>query len=118
MQTPPQIVFEGMDSSEFIEQRILEELAKLEQFYDRIISARVVVYLPHKRHAKGNLFGVKVFLSLPGDHDVVVDRRPARHHAHEDMNVAIRDSFGAARRQLQDAVRKMQGKTKRHGGGA
>jgi len=35
-------------------------------------------------------------------------------HAHEDVYVALRDAFKAARRQLQDSIRKKRGKVKQH----
>ena len=39
---------------------------------------------------------------------------PDDKHAHEDVYVAIRDAFDAARRQLQDQLRESQGKVKAH----
>ena len=39
---------------------------------------------------------------------------PDDEHAHEDVYVAIRDAFDAARRQLQDQIRTSQGKVKVH----
>jgi hypothetical protein len=41
---------------------------------------------------------------VPG-REIVVGREPAN-HAHDDMNVAIRDAFDAARRQLEDVARR------------
>lgn len=114
MKTPLVIHFEGLDPSEFIEARVREEAEKLEQFFDKIISCRVVIEKPHKHHNKGNLYGVKIFMSLPGNNMVSVDQNPGRNETHEDVYVAIRDSFNAARRQMQDTVRKMQGKVKAH----
>ena len=35
-------------------------------------------------------------------------------HAHEDFYVTMRDAFNAARRQLEDYVRRRRGKVKRH----
>lgn len=114
MKTPLAIHFEGLDPSEFIEARVRDEVAKLEHFFDKIISCRVVVEKPHKHHHKGNQYGVKIFMSLPGNNLVSVDHNPGKNETHEDVYVAIRDSFNAARRQLQDTVRKMQGKVKTH----
>jgi len=104
MEVPLDIRFEGIEHSDFVEGRIREEVEKLEQFFDKIISCRVVVYLPHKKKNKGNLFAVRIFLSLPGGKTIKVDRHPGQHQAHEEPYVAIRDSFQAARRQLQDLV--------------
>ena len=114
MQVPLEISFEGLEHSEFVEKRIREEVSKLEQFFDKIISCRVTVYLPHKHKTKGNLYAVRIYLSLPGGKMVKVDRNPDQHQAHEEPYVAIRDSFRAARRQLQDLVGIWAGKVKAH----
>ncbi len=114
MQVPLEISFEGLSHSEFVESRIREEVSKLEQFFDKIISCHVTVYLPHKHKTKGNLYAVRIYLSLPGGKMVKVDRRPDKHQAHEQPYVTIRDAFRAARRQLQDLVRIWAGKVKTH----
>lgn len=114
MQTPPEIVFSNMDSSDFIRARIEDEIAKLEQFHDRITRCRVIVEAPHRHQNKGNLYNVRVHLSLPGQGEVDVNRNPREHQAHQDVYVAIRDAFAAARRQLQDLARKRQGQVKQH----
>lgn len=117
MKTPAEIHFEGLDQSDFIEARVREEIDKLEQFFDKIISCRVVVEKPHKHQNKGNHYGVRIFMSLPGDNIISVDRNPGKNETHEDVYVAIRDSFNAARRQLKEKVRKMQGNVKTHQNG-
>ena len=114
MQVPLDIKFEGLEPSEFVAKRVEEEVAKLEGFFSEIVSCHVVVSLPHQHHNKGNLYEVKVLLTLPWKKAVAVDRQPGNRHAHEDVYVAIRDSFKAARRQLQDELRKVQGKVKAH----
>jgi ribosome-associated translation inhibitor RaiA len=113
MQVPVQISFEHFPHSDAIEARVREEVGKLEQFYDRITAARVVIAKPQARHEKGDTYQVKVHLSIPGAPDVVVSRDPAVTGAHEDAYVAVRDAFQAARRQLQDAVREREPKSAR-----
>ena len=114
MQVPLQISFEGLAHSDALEVRVREEIAKLEQFCDRITSARVVIARPQHRHHKGDVYQVRIHLTLPGASDIVVSREPAVTGAHEDAYVTIRDAFRGARRQLQDATRKRQGKVKLH----
>ena len=43
MQIPLQIVFEHVDHSDLIESNVRKAVGKLEHFYDRITSARVVI---------------------------------------------------------------------------
>lgn len=113
MELPIQITFRGMGPSEAIEARIRERAEELERFYDRITSCRVVES-GHRHHHKGRIYHVRIDLSVPGA-EIVVDRDPAEHHAHEDCHVAIRDAFDAVRRQLEDNVRRARGQTKAHG---
>ena len=113
MQVPLQITFRHMDTSEAAAARIRERAAELERFFDRIISCRVVVECRHPRRQQGNLFRARVDLKVPG-REIVVGRDPAAHRAHEDVYVAIRDAFDAARRLLEDHVRGRRGEVKLH----
>ena len=96
-----------------MEARIREKVEKLETYYDHLTSCRVMVEAPERRHHKGNLYHVRVELGVPGK-ELVVSRHPKDKHAHEDVYVAIRDSFDAARRQLEDHARKQAGEIKFH----
>ena len=113
MKQPVQITFRDIPPSEFVEARIQEKTKKLEQFYDQIMSVRVVVESPHSHQHKGNLFHVCIDITVP-DGELVVNRAPKDHHAHEDVYVAIRDAFDAAKRQLKEYSRKRRGKVKNH----
>jgi ribosomal subunit interface protein len=113
MQTPLEITFRNMDHSDAVEARIREKVEKLEQVYDRITACRVRVEAINRQHTKGNLFQVNIELSVPGK-QVVVDRNPGKNHAHEDVYVAVRDAFNAARRRLEDHSRRKSGKVKTH----
>jgi ribosomal subunit interface protein len=111
MQIPLEIRFQNIDRSPTVEAAVREAAAKLEQFADTIMSCRVTVEGPHKRHQQGNLFAVHVDVRYAGG-EVVASREPSAHHAHEDVYVAVRDAFKAARRQLQDRVRVQRGDVK------
>lgn len=114
MQTQLQLSFEHIGHSDAIEARIRDEAAKLEQFYDRITSMRVVVARPQHRHHTGDVYQIRVHISVPGAPDIVISREPAATAAHEDVYVTINDAFKAAGRQLQDFARKRQGQVKEH----
>ena len=113
MQQPLQITYRDFPRSDALDADIRDKAAKLEQFYDRIMACRVVVEAPHSHHHQGNLFHIRIDLTVPGS-ELVVKRAPKEHHAHEDPYVAVRDAFDAARRQLQDYARKQRGKVKNH----
>ena len=113
MQTPLQITFRNLAPSEAIEAKIRERAEKLDTFYERIIGCHVTVEAPHRHHHQGKLFQVGIDLVLPGA-ELVVNRAPHDHHAHEDVFVAIHDAFDSARRQLQDHARRQRADTKVH----
>lgn len=113
METPLQINFRDIDPSPAIEADIRDKVERLERYFGRIISCRVVVEARHRHQRKGKLYGVRIELGLPGK-DVVVNRAGPQDHAHEDVYVAIRDAFDAAKRQMQDRVREARGEVKTH----
>jgi ribosomal subunit interface protein len=113
MKLPLEIVFRNLDPSAAVEAKIRERAEKLETFYQDIMRCQVVVEADHKHHHKGNLYHVRIDLTVP-DAELVASREPEEHHAHEDVYVAIRDAFDAIRRQLEDYARRRRGKVKAH----
>ena len=105
---------DGEDRNVEAEERVRQEAEKLEQFYDHIMSVRVVIARPQHTHHKGDTYSVRLHLTVPGAEDIAVSRDPAVTGRHEDIQVTISDAFDAARRQLQDFVRKRQGHVKAH----
>jgi cold shock CspA family protein len=102
-----------MPPSEAIETHIREKAEKLDSFYDRMMSCRVIVEAPHRHHRKGKLYHVRIDLTVPGG-ELVVNREPSKRAAHKDVYVAIRDAFGATRRKLQDYGRRQRRDVKAH----
>jgi cold shock CspA family protein len=128
---PIQITYRTVEPNETIEALIREEAAKLDEFYPRITSCRVLVEVPHRHHARGNLYHVRVDLVLPGG-EIVVKRqaslRPRLEGArrlrvtkdeeaqlpHRDLRLAIANAFHAARRRLEDYARRRRSAVKTH----
>ena len=108
MEIPLQISLHGIEHSNALYNAIREKADKLERYYDHIMSCRVVLELAgrHKRH--GKQFSVRIDLKVPGGELVVT-----REHD-EDLQIALRDAFDAARRQLEDYARGQRGDVKRH----
>ena len=111
MQGPIQIVFHEVKHSEALENQIREKVHKLESFHPNLIRCHVSVEQPHRHKHQGKLFNVRIALHVPGS-EIVVNR-----DANEDVYVALRDSFDAARRKLEDHARKIRGEVKHHEGG-
>jgi len=108
MQIPLEIRFRNMDPSPAVETAIRKKVEKLERYGEHILNCSVTVEVPHKHQAKGTLYRVVVDIRVPGG-EIVASRDPGQDQAHEDIYVALRDSFKAARRQLQNHVRVRRG---------
>ncbi len=113
MQLPLQITFQKMEPSPAVEAKIREKAEKLERFHDHIMACRVVVEPLGQHHHQGNLYQIKIDITVPGG-EIVVSRESGQNHAHEDIYVSIRDAFNAARRQLEERLRKTRRKVKTH----
>ncbi len=108
MQIPLQITTRGIQHSEALETHIRDRVNKLEKFFDRITSCRVVAELPHKHHSQGKQFNVRIDIGVPGNEIVV------NHDHAEDIYVALNDAFDAAQRKLEDYAHKLRGDVKTH----
>jgi len=113
MQTPLQIAFRGLEGSEATRGLIEEKVVWLEQYYDRITGCRVVVEAPHRHHRHGNQYLVRIDLKVPAG-EIVVNREPPQRSESRDLVVAIRDAFDAARRKLEEHVRRHRQEVKNH----
>jgi ribosomal subunit interface protein len=108
MQIPMQITIRDIEHSEVLETHIREKAKKLDEFFNHIMSCRVVVEMPHKHHHQGKQYNVRIDIGVPGN-EIVVNRDHS-----EDVYIALRDAFDAAKRQLEDYVRKVRGDIKTH----
>jgi ribosome-associated translation inhibitor RaiA len=113
MSFPLTITFRDLSSSPTIEEFVRRWASKLEAIYDRIERCQVVIERPHQRHHQGQRYHIRVTLAVPGP-DIEVSRDHALDGAHEDVYVAIRDAFRAARRQLEDHARRQRADVKTH----
>ncbi|HTN93850.1 MAG TPA: ribosome-associated translation inhibitor RaiA [Gallionella sp.] len=108
MQTPLQITIRDIEHSDALETHIRDKAAKLEEFFERITSCRVMVEMPHRHQHQGKQFKVRIDIGVPGS-EIVVNRDHA-----EDVYVALRDGFDSAKRQLEEYARKLRGDVKTH----
>jgi ribosome-associated translation inhibitor RaiA len=113
MQIPAKIGFDGVPESDAVQKAVWRHVSELERYFDRITSCRVTIARPQHHGHKGDLYSVRLDLTVPGE-EIVVNRERRFDHAHEDVYVAMRDAFDAARRRLEDYVRRMRGMVKSH----
>jgi len=113
MQTPVEIVFDDIESSSAIEQRIRDRVRRLERFYGGITSCHVALSAPHRHQRKGERWNVRIEVRVPGT-ELVTSRKPGDVDAHEDVFVAIRDAFDVMERELKAWHAKVRGEVKTH----
>lgn len=131
MTLPIQITFRNIEPSERIEAVVRKEAAKLEKFYSGIMSCRVALEVPEHRRRYGGLYRVRIDLGVPGG-ELVIKNEPNLHRSlqaeeqpktakqleintpHKHVQVAIRDAFRLARRQLEEYARRQRRDVKTH----
>lgn len=101
------VTFRNMDPSPSLESFIRRWAERLERVDPRVQSCDVTVEIPHHRHQQGNHFKVQLMIAVPGK-QIAISRDPGDDNAHEDVRVAVRDSFRAARRQLEAHVQRLR----------
>lgn len=105
---PLQITVRDMPISLALETHIRKKAEKLNRFYKRISSCRIVVEVPQKHKHQGKLYNVRIDLTVPGK-ELVVTRK-----LDQDVYIAIRNAFEAIFRQLEEHARKRHGRVKTH----
>jgi ribosomal subunit interface protein len=108
MQIPLQISLHGVAPSDALHKIIRDRAEKLERYYSHIMSCRVVLELEGRHQAHGRQFKVRIDLKVPGSEIVVT------HEHDEQLEVALRDAFDAAKRKLEDYARTQRGDVKHH----
>jgi len=108
MQIPLQISLHGIAHSDVLYDAIRAKAEKLERYYERVMSCRVVLELAGRHKHQGKQFTVRIDLKVPGGEIVVT------HQHDEDLQIALRDAFDAVRRRLEDYARTQRGDVKQH----
>jgi ribosome-associated translation inhibitor RaiA len=111
MKLPLQISFRGMEASPALEPRIRDKVAKLERFHNRLMSCVVTVDARARRQHKGKQYRIGIDLRGPG-FEIAIGKVGRKKPAHENISVALRDSFAALGRQLEDRARIARGDVK------
>jgi ribosomal subunit interface protein len=108
MKVPLELSVRNFELTGDLEDLIREKAAKLDNFYDGIISCRIVLEVPHRSQRKGVQYVVRIEVTVPGS-EVVVKREPS-----DDLHVAVTKAFDTAERQLKHFAEKLRGDVKRH----
>ena len=105
---PLQITARETELDDLIRKEITERVEKLDKVYDRIMRCKVVVEEPKRHPHEGKMYSVHIIMTVPGA-ELVTKRE-----VNKDLYVAMRDSFVAARRRLEEFSREHRGEVKNH----
>ncbi len=102
-----QIVFRDLPPSATLEANIQRKAERLFRLHSNITACRITVQKPPAHHHKGGHYHIRVDLHVPGA-ELVAARDPEDDRGHENPYVATRDAFRAAKRLLQEHVRRQR----------
>jgi cold shock CspA family protein/ribosome-associated translation inhibitor RaiA len=114
MQIPLEITFRGMAHSPAVEARVRELAERLERVCGYIGRCHVAIERPHRHPQEGSGFRVRLDITVPPNHEIVVRREPAEGSVRDDVYVVLREAFEAARRQLAKLTDRQRGRVKVH----
>lgn len=109
---PIEIVFRHMPRAELVEEEVRAQIDHLHQFCDRIHGCEVAIEPEERHHRQPGRIRVHVRLHLSG-RELLAGHHPAR-PGHEDPLLAVRDTFKALARQLQDHEGQRRHREKTH----
>ncbi len=114
MQLPLEITYRGVEKSDEIDNLIRTKAARLDRFCDRITRCAVAIEQPNQAQQSGNPFRVRVDLTIPPGHELVVEEKQNEHEMHEPLAKIINDAFKSMERQVKDLVERQRREVKTH----
>jgi ribosome-associated translation inhibitor RaiA len=115
MNTRPEIVFHGMDRSQWVEDYIGERLQRLDRFANGITRAQVTMTRAQSSRHKGNVYGVLIDVRLPPNHELAVKKERIVGDMQMQLRPLIKAAFDAIERQLKQTAEKRRYAVKTHG---
>ena len=114
MQIPLEMSFRNVKKTKTLEALLQKKITKLETICSYITSCQIAIEKPNQHQHNGNPFRVRISLSIPPSHKLVVRRESTEGDLHDDLRAVIGNAFDAARRQLKKLVEKQRNEVKTH----
>ena len=114
MQIPLQITFENAEPSEAVSVAIQHEVGRLEKYQHHITGCRVAVVAPSTKHRHGSAYRINIWVTIPTHENIVISHQPSDDRSQMHVELAIKDAFAAARRQIDALAQRASGKIKLH----
>jgi ribosome-associated translation inhibitor RaiA len=112
VQIPPILTFRGMPHSDALEAHVRRRAMKLDRFFARLTSCRVVLEAAHRHHRHGKRYRVSIDLTVPRG-ELAVARNPPDSRYLEDAHAAVDAAFDEAVRRLEDWARRKRSRPAR-----
>ena len=114
MQLPLEITYRGVEKTDEIDHFVRDKAARLDKFCDHISRCDVIIEHPNHAQHSGNPYHVRIDLTVPPHHELVVNEKPVQHEMHEPLTKVINGAFKSMERQLKDLVDRQQANVKTH----
>ena len=114
MQLPLEITYRGVEKTDEIDHFVRDKAARLDKFCDHISRCDVIIEQPNHAQHSGNPYRVRIDLTVPPHHELVVNEKPVEHEMHEPLTKVINGAFKSMERQLKDLVDRQQANVKTH----
>lgn len=113
-QLVPEIIFNGVDRSQWVEDYVAQRLWKLERFAQGITRCHVALKQEQGSHRKGNLYSVTVEVRIPPQHDLAATKQKEIVDMPEQLTALINATFGAIERQVKKTAALRRNEQKVH----
>lgn len=100
MNVPLEISYRNVQKNEVLDEFIRKQCATLGKVFYRISSCRIAVEKPQKHQRSGNPYRVRLAISVPPGHELVIRREVGEGEMHEALVSVVRKVFESARRRL------------------
>ena len=114
MRVPLEIACKGVAHTDEIDALIREEAGKLQRVCNYLMSCRVAVERRQRHQGIGNPYRVRINVTVPPGHELVVRREPSKGDMHDPLGIVIKRAFASAARRLHKLVQQQRGAVKNH----
>lgn len=116
MEITPEIIFHGVERSDWVEAYVAERLSHLGRFARGITRCRVTLTREQGSQRTGNRYSALVEVRVPPQHDLAVKKQKEIVDMPMQMPALINLAFGAIERQLKKMAALRRGDEKTHDG--
>ncbi|MFW6181790.1 MAG: cold shock domain-containing protein [Spirochaetota bacterium] len=114
MNVPLELSYRHVHRTQDLEELIRQKAGRLQRICSYLSSCRVAVERDHKKQGTGDVFRVRVDLTVPPGHELTVTKHSDEKDMHVDLAATVRRAFDAVERPLQELVEEQRGEAKAH----